>query len=171
MCSTVAASVVLRATKVEEEVPREEQETQSPAAVVDAPRIMDIDDDDGTFCQGRSYFMFLPILTKYIQISMGILRTRLRQFPTRLQEGTLHLWNFDPLSIFLYVIHCLLMVPLSSNQAPLISFAYPVCRSALFLRPHHATHSFSLLDLRPNDRRCLSQTISSGQPGLFCRSH
>lgn len=108
--STVAASVVLRATKVEEEVPREEQETQSPAAVVDAPRIMDIDDDDGTFCQGRSYFMFLPILTKYIQISMGILRTRLRQFPTRLQEGTLHLWNFDPLSIFLYVIHCLLMV-------------------------------------------------------------
>lgn len=46
--STVAASVILKATRVEEEVPREEQGAQSPAAVVDAPRtMMDIDDDDG----------------------------------------------------------------------------------------------------------------------------
>lgn len=46
--STVGPSVLLRTTRVEEEVSKDKQQEDGPAAVADNPVTMDLDDEDGT---------------------------------------------------------------------------------------------------------------------------
>ncbi|KAL5476911.1 CFT1 [Sanghuangporus weigelae] len=47
--STVGPSVLLRTTRVEEEIPRDKREEDVPAAVADNPMAMDLDDEDDIY--------------------------------------------------------------------------------------------------------------------------